>query len=235
MRSAIDQARNLAADDNATRIGDSLKHIAAEAGTMPLGAVVLLSDGGDNTGGVDRDTICAVAAVAHSGQHDRLRAGSFRQRYRDCGCRGAGACAGQSRVSARVAIRQHGLCGAEGEADGARERPSDRPAGDHAEAGRRIRAKPSCSMPAPAGAHSFQIGIDPHAGRSRMRRITRRSAGQRDAEEDAHPLFRGRAAMGIQVHPARGGRRSEHRDLSAMVRTTQNKTYRAGRRQCART
>src|SRR3984885_11345358 len=42
----IDQARNLAADDNATRIGDSLKHIAAEAGTMPLGAVVLLSDGG---------------------------------------------------------------------------------------------------------------------------------------------------------------------------------------------
>src|SRR5580658_8814576 len=52
----IDQARNLSADDNATRIGDSLKHIAAEAGTMPLGAVVLLSDGGDNTG-VDRETI----------------------------------------------------------------------------------------------------------------------------------------------------------------------------------
>ena len=56
----IDQARNLQADDNATRIGDSLKHIAAEAGTMPLGAIVLLTDGGDNTGGVDRDTICAV-------------------------------------------------------------------------------------------------------------------------------------------------------------------------------
>src|ERR1019366_9617270 len=48
----IDQARSLAADDNATRISDSLKHIAAEAGTMPLGAIVLLSDGGDNTGGI---------------------------------------------------------------------------------------------------------------------------------------------------------------------------------------
>src|SRR4051794_16111273 len=53
----IEQPRSLAADDNATRISDSLKHIAAEAGTMPLGAIVLMSDGGDNTGGIDRDAI----------------------------------------------------------------------------------------------------------------------------------------------------------------------------------
>src|SRR3984957_3486682 len=53
----IDQPQNIVADDNATRIGDSLKHIAAEAGTMPLGAIVVLSDGGDNTGGIDRETI----------------------------------------------------------------------------------------------------------------------------------------------------------------------------------
>src|SRR5580704_17173075 len=56
----VDQARDLKADDNATRIGDSLRHIASEAGTMPLGAIVLLSDGGDNTGGVDRDTIAQL-------------------------------------------------------------------------------------------------------------------------------------------------------------------------------
>src|SRR5258708_4278801 len=34
----VDQVRSLTADDNATRIGDSLKHIAAEAGAMPLAA-----------------------------------------------------------------------------------------------------------------------------------------------------------------------------------------------------
>ena len=56
----IDSDKTLAADDNATRIGDSLKHIAGEAGTMPLGAIVLLTDGGDNTGGVDRETISAL-------------------------------------------------------------------------------------------------------------------------------------------------------------------------------
>ena len=56
----VDHARTLTANDNATRIGDSLKHIAAEAGTMPLGAIVVMSDGGDNTGGVDRDTIAQL-------------------------------------------------------------------------------------------------------------------------------------------------------------------------------
>ena len=56
----VDQARTLQADDNATRIGDSLKHIAGEAGTMPLGAIVLMTDGGDNTGGVDRETIAQL-------------------------------------------------------------------------------------------------------------------------------------------------------------------------------
>ena len=56
----IDQPQNLVADDNATRIGDSLKHIAAEAGTMPLGAIVVMSDGGDNTGGIDRDTLAQL-------------------------------------------------------------------------------------------------------------------------------------------------------------------------------
>ena len=58
--SRVEQARTLSADDNATRIGDSLKHIAAEAGAMPLGAVVMLTDGGDNTGGVDRETIAQL-------------------------------------------------------------------------------------------------------------------------------------------------------------------------------
>ncbi|HXJ37662.1 MAG TPA: vWA domain-containing protein, partial [Bryobacteraceae bacterium] len=47
----VEQVKDVKADDNATRIGDSLKHIAGEAGTMPLGAIVLMTDGGDNTGG----------------------------------------------------------------------------------------------------------------------------------------------------------------------------------------
>ncbi len=41
----------------ATRIGDGLKQLAGEAADLPIGAVVLLSDGADNSGGIDLETI----------------------------------------------------------------------------------------------------------------------------------------------------------------------------------
>lgn len=45
---------------NASRIGDSLKQVIAESSTLPVGAVVLLSDGADNSGGIDLDTIAQI-------------------------------------------------------------------------------------------------------------------------------------------------------------------------------
>jgi uncharacterized membrane protein len=45
---------------SATRIGDGLKQVAGEAADLPIGAVVLLSDGADNSGGVDLDTISTL-------------------------------------------------------------------------------------------------------------------------------------------------------------------------------
>jgi hypothetical protein len=44
----------------ATRIGASLNQALAEASTLPLGAVVLLSDGDDNTGGIGFDTMAQI-------------------------------------------------------------------------------------------------------------------------------------------------------------------------------
>jgi uncharacterized membrane protein len=41
----------------ATRLGDGLKQLAGEAADLPIGAVVLLSDGDDNSGGIDLETI----------------------------------------------------------------------------------------------------------------------------------------------------------------------------------
>jgi hypothetical protein len=41
----------------ATRIGDGLKKLAAEATDLPIGAVVLLTDGADNSGGLDLQTM----------------------------------------------------------------------------------------------------------------------------------------------------------------------------------
>ena len=44
----------------ATHIGDGLKQLADETADLPIGAVVLLSDGADNSGGIDLDTIAAL-------------------------------------------------------------------------------------------------------------------------------------------------------------------------------
>ena len=45
---------------SATHIGASLEQLVTQTGDLPLGAVVLLSDGGDNAGGVDRHAIDAL-------------------------------------------------------------------------------------------------------------------------------------------------------------------------------
>ena len=56
----IQKTAQLTASGPATQIGDSLRQVLAESSTLPLGAVVLMSDGADNSGGIDLDTISAI-------------------------------------------------------------------------------------------------------------------------------------------------------------------------------
>jgi uncharacterized membrane protein len=56
----IDSNNQLTAQAPATRLGDALQQIAREAGSLPIGAVVLLSDGADNSGGIDLATLSEV-------------------------------------------------------------------------------------------------------------------------------------------------------------------------------
>lgn len=56
----IQDLSHLTAARPATRIGDSLREVAREAAGLPLGAVVLLSDGADNAGGVDLATLAEI-------------------------------------------------------------------------------------------------------------------------------------------------------------------------------
>jgi len=50
------------AAEQATHIGEALRSLAAEAAGLPVGAVVLLSDGADTGGGIDRDTVAELRA-----------------------------------------------------------------------------------------------------------------------------------------------------------------------------
>jgi len=58
----IDSLKDLQPNKPSTRIGDSLRQLSEETSDLPIGAVVLLSDGEDNTGGVSADAISALRA-----------------------------------------------------------------------------------------------------------------------------------------------------------------------------
>ncbi len=56
----IDKLEQLTAGATATHIGESLKQVAADASSLPIGAMILLSDGADNSGGVDLETLAEI-------------------------------------------------------------------------------------------------------------------------------------------------------------------------------
>ena len=58
----IEHTSDLHASEPATHLGSGLDQLASEAGALPIGAVVLLSDGADNSGGVTLDTLSALRA-----------------------------------------------------------------------------------------------------------------------------------------------------------------------------
>ena len=122
---------------SATRIGDGLKQLAGEAADLPIGAVVLLSDGADNSGGIDLDTISTFRSrriPVHTVGFGLEQVGARRGDQRRCG-RAARAC--------RFAPRRQGdaaparVRGAEGDADGARRRQSSCGAADYSRRRRR--------------------------------------------------------------------------------------------------
>ena len=56
----FDKLEQLTSSIPATHIGEGLKQVVADAASLPIGAVVLASDGADNSGGVDLETISEI-------------------------------------------------------------------------------------------------------------------------------------------------------------------------------
>src|SRR5258708_28911459 len=56
----IEKLDQLNASSPATHIGDNLKEVLADSATLQIGAVVLMSDGADNTGGISLETISEI-------------------------------------------------------------------------------------------------------------------------------------------------------------------------------
>jgi len=97
----------------ATHIADGLKQLADETADLPIGAVVLLSDGSDNSGGIDLDTISTL----RSRRIPVHTVGFGREQYNDVEINDANVpvrALADSRLSATVSFHQRGYAGRKG-------------------------------------------------------------------------------------------------------------------------
>jgi uncharacterized membrane protein len=107
----IDDLKDLQPNSPSTRIGDSLKQLSEETSDLPIGAVVLLSDGGDNTGGISADSISALRArhiPVHTVGFGRERA-AHDVELEDVVV--APRAMSDSRIAAKITLRQRGYSG----------------------------------------------------------------------------------------------------------------------------
>ena len=225
--SRIENLKGLKADENSTRIGDSLKHIAAEAGSMPLGAIVLLSDGGDNTGGIDRETIAQLRQIRVPVHTIGFGPDNFARDIEIVEASLPARALPNSRVIARVAVRQHGYAGQKVKLVA---RENGKPL-----AIQEITLHPGNSEQSEAllfdvgdaGAHSIQIGIDPASGEentknnSLIRLVNVVNRKPRILYIEGEPRWEYKFIR-------RAVEDDQNIDLVSMVRTTQNKMYRQG-------
>ncbi len=215
------------AEAPATHIGDSLEQLAVETSDLPIGAVVLLSDGGDSSGGVGRDAIEAL-----------------RRRHIPVDTIGFGAVEGapdveiedvtlatrtlaQSRVSAIVKLREHGY-------DGRRTRLIVRDGGKilavrdiSLRAGGAIQAEPIVFDAGAAGAKPLDFSVEPLAGETNRANNTLTRLIDVESQPRRILYFEGEPRWEYKFI-----RRAEDDDpmvhLASILRTTENKLYRQG-------
>jgi len=108
----IDSLKELKPSAPSTRLGDSLKQLSDETSDLPIGAVVLLSDGDDNTGGISADSVNALRArhiPIHTVGFGRERA-AHDVELDDAVV--APRALADSRLAAKITFHQHGYAGA---------------------------------------------------------------------------------------------------------------------------
>jgi uncharacterized membrane protein len=107
----IDSLKDLQPAAPSTRLGDSFKQFSEETSDLPIGAVVLLSDGDDNSGGIEAEAINALRA-----RHIPVHTVGFGREHPahdvelDDAVVAPRALAG-SRIAAKITLHQHGYSG----------------------------------------------------------------------------------------------------------------------------
>lgn len=212
---------------SATRIGDGLKQLAGEAADLPIGAVVLLSDGADNSGGIDLDTISTFRSRRIPVHTVGFGAEQVARDVEINDAVVAPRALADSRLSAKVTLHQRGYAGQKAMLtvrDGGKVL-AGRPitlAGDGVTQNESLLFNPG-----DAGAKTLQFSVDPLPGEenrdnnSVARLVNVESAKRRVLYVEGEPRWEYKFI-----------RRAEQDDrlltIVSMLRTSENKIYRQG-------
>jgi uncharacterized membrane protein len=216
----------------ATHIGDGLKQLATETSDLPIGAVLLLTDGGQNTAGMGDSGIGLDALQALRNRRLPVHTIGFGslEHARDVELENVSVTASavaNARIAATISFTQHGYAGQK-----ATLTVRD---GDKALAEREvtlasngtIQTEPLFFSAGAAGAKRLQFGVEPLAGEENLKNNTiARPVLINDAK---------RRILYVEGEPRwefKFIRRAEENDptvqLVSMLRTSENKIYRQG-------
>jgi uncharacterized membrane protein len=211
----------------ATHIGASLEELLTQSEGLPLGAVILLSDGGDNSGGVDRS---AVEALRNHRIPVYTVGFGAEQPSRDVEIEDvvvpSRTLAG-SRLSATVKIQQHGYSGARSiltVRDGAKvlsTRDIALAADD------RVQSESLLFNVGPAGAKTLSFSVEPVAGETNRANNTLTRLVNAEQEPRRILYFEGEPRWEYKFI-RRAAADDRMIQLVSMLRTTENKIYRQG-------
>ncbi len=223
----IQKPEQLSATEPATRIGDTLERVLAESSSLPLGAMVLLSDGADNAGGIDLETISAIRrqripvhTIGFGREHPR----------RDVEITDAVAPARalpQSKLTALVTFQNYGLSGAKTKLsirDGAKVLASEEVTLKAEGAPQTESLVFNCGE---AGPKTLEISLDPIPGEENVQnnRVTR--LVNVEARRPRILYIEGEPRWEFKfIRRALDG--YNNIELVTMLRTTENKIYRQG-------
>ena len=201
----IEKLDQLNASAPATHIGENLKEVLADSATLPIGAVVLLSDGSDNTGGIDLETISEIKR-----QRIPIHTVGFgrEQMARDVEVSDVqlpSRSLAKSRLEAQVRFHQRGFGGGKGHL-------VVRESGGKVLASRDVTFKGDGAVQTEAvlfnagdaGVKNLDFAIEPLPGEEKPKQQPPDPGAERRCSQAAHPLYGGRAALGLQVSAPRG-------------------------------
>jgi uncharacterized membrane protein len=223
----IDKLEQLTAAAPATHISDSLKEVVADAASLPIGAVVLLSDGADNSGGVDLETTSEIRRQRIPVHTIGFGREKMARDIEISGAELAPRVLPDSRLGAVVTFHQHGYTGDKVKLnikDGAKLLASK----DVALKGEGVEQVENVLFNAgAAGVKAFDISIDPlpNEENPRNNKVTR--LVNVDVRKPRILYLEGEPRWEFKF--LRRAVEEDHTiDLVTILRTTQNKIYRQG-------